>query len=304
MRSGLRAGIIASAVLVVGSMAGMAAGLAGASTSSSLSAGTISLIAGSTTGAASGRGRGRPGTVAAVGATLDDPSDVAVSPDGQTVYVADMTNCAVRQVVNGQISDFAGLGNCTNQTLDLTTNPQTSEIGRPTGVAVDSSGNVYIAVCNDYQGFGPGCLQGNILKVTTGGAISTIVSTSQIATVCSADGNTGNGTRVGRADRRRQRLLQRCRQRRRGRGQHLGSGLLRRWPAAASTTTLRMGPMGPATGSYTGDHGPATSGRPERSNRSLCRRIGEHLHRRLGQPCASGRCRAESSPRSPVPRGS
>jgi len=251
MRSGLRAGIIASAVLVVGSMVGMAAGIAGASTSSSLSAGTISLIAGSTSGTA---GLDVGGSVPAVGATLDDPSDVAAF--GQTIYVADMTNCEVRQVVNGQISDFAGLGNCTNQALVLTGNPQTSEIGRPTGVAVDSSGNVYIAVCNDYLGSGPGCLQSNILKVA-GGTISAIVTTSQIATVCSADGNSGNGAawdvRVEG-------------------GNVYFSDVVNDVVDEATTSGTGLtsvagscfydnpgGPNGTTTGSYSGDHGAATS---------------------------------------------
>ena len=53
MRSGIRAGLIASAIVVVGSMVGIAGGVAGAaSTLPSLSAGTISLIAGSTVGRA------------------------------------------------------------------------------------------------------------------------------------------------------------------------------------------------------------------------------------------------------------
>jgi len=256
MRSGLRAGIIASAVLVVGSMVGMAAGIAGASTSSSLSAGTISLIAGSTSGTA---GLDVGGSVPAVGATLDDPSDVAAF--GQTIYVADMTNCEVRQVVNGQISDFAGLGNCTNQALVLTGNPQTSEIGRPTGVAVDSSGNVYIAVCNDYLGSGPGCLQSNILKVA-GGTISAIVTTSQIATVCSATGANGdaNGGDGAAWDVRVEG------------GNVYFSDVVNDVVDEATTSGTGLtsvagscfydnpgGPNGTTTGSYSGDHGAATS---------------------------------------------
>src|SRR5580698_631079 len=60
MRSGLRVGVIASAILVVGSMIGLAGGGAGAasSTLSSLSAGTISLLAGATTGASGNGGAG------------------------------------------------------------------------------------------------------------------------------------------------------------------------------------------------------------------------------------------------------
>jgi DNA-binding beta-propeller fold protein YncE len=39
-------------------------------------------------------------------------------------------------------------------------------IGMPTGVAVDSSGNVYIADCTDSTGSNSGCIAGNVLKVS------------------------------------------------------------------------------------------------------------------------------------------
>jgi hypothetical protein len=190
MRSGLRAGLIASAIVVVGSMVGVAGGVAGAaSTLPSISSGTIALIAGSTVGAA-----GAPTTGSAVGSLLDAPSDQAEF--NGTVYIADMKNCEVQKVVGGQISDLAGAGTCPTGFLPLNlipNSPQTSTIGYPTGVAVDASGNVYIAACNDYTGTGPGCIEGAILEVTTGGTISQVVSTGQMATLCTTTGTDGDG---------------------------------------------------------------------------------------------------------------
>ena len=125
---------------------------------------------------------------------MNAPSDQAEF--NGTVYIADMLNCEVQKVVGGQISDFAGgAGSCTGGFLPpnlVPNSPQTSTIGYPTGVAVDGSGNVYIAVCNNHTGTGPGCIEGAILKVTTGGAISQIVSTGDMATRCSGTGSDGD----------------------------------------------------------------------------------------------------------------
>jgi len=182
----LQLGFAASAILVLGAIVGLAPGVA---SGAGLSTGTISLIAGSPTGAA-----GPAGSGPALSATFDAPSDEAVSPDGNTIYIADMKNCEVRQIAGGQINDFAGTGaGCSgeNVTLGLTSSAQTSQIGYVTGVAVDGSGNVYIADCNDYTGNGPGCVHGGILKVTAGGSISQIVTTTAIAALCPSDGNGG-----------------------------------------------------------------------------------------------------------------
>ncbi len=130
---------------------------------------------------------------------MNSPSDEA--EHNGTVYIADLNNCEVRKVVGGQISDFAGgAGGCSGGflPLNLTNSPQTSTIGHPTGVAADGSGNVYIATCTDYTGVGPGCIEGAVLEVTTGGTISQIVSTGDMATLCSS-----SGTQRGRQRRAR-----------------------------------------------------------------------------------------------------
>ncbi len=145
------------------------------------STGTIALIAGTGTPSSTGQvGNGGPAT----SAQFFDPSDVAASPSG-IIYVADMKDCQVRQISpSGVISAFAGTGTCSAQSgsIPLGAMPgtaTTTAIGMTTGVAVDSSGNVYIADCTFYTGTGPGCTQGYILKVS-GGTISEMVTPAQI----------------------------------------------------------------------------------------------------------------------------
>ncbi len=151
---------------------------------------TISLFAGNGNQATRGpAGNGGKATAA----EFYHNSDVAFSASG-TAYIADMKDCQVRQVVNGVISAFAGVGTCVNggnagvNTLSgMGGQAAAATIGMPTGVAVDSSGNVYIAVCVDYTGTGPGCQQGNVLKVSTSGVISIFAGDSLV-------GNGGTGT--------------------------------------------------------------------------------------------------------------
>jgi len=157
------------------------------------STGTIRLFAGNSTQANGvAFGNGGPAT----SAEFFDTSDVAAAPSG-TVYIADMKDCQVRQVSGGVISAFAGTGTCSAQSgsIPLGTMPgtaTTTAIGMPTGVAVDSSGTVYIADCTDYTGTGPGCLQGYILKVS-GGQISQMVQPQQIGAPWASIGNGGAG---------------------------------------------------------------------------------------------------------------
>ena len=96
----------------------------------------------------------------AVAAQLDHPVDVALAPDG-TLYIADTENNCVRAVrADGQISTVAGTCTrvCGNNLSDPCRCPSTdatclgdggtaraAHLKRPTGIAFDRDGNLYIA---------------------------------------------------------------------------------------------------------------------------------------------------------------
>lgn len=117
---------------------------------------TISTIAGNGT---SGYG-GDSG--AATSAKLNNPHGVAVDSSGN-VYIADSNNNRIRKIdTNGKISTIAGDGNWgSGGDGGAATSAQ---LNNPSGVAVDSSGNVYIADTNNSK----------IRKVGTDGRICTI----------------------------------------------------------------------------------------------------------------------------------
>jgi hypothetical protein len=78
----------------------------------------------------------------ATNAQLSGPQGVATDGLGN-VFIADTENHRIRKVAGGKISTLAGTGTAgTSGDKGLATKTQ---LNRPTGVAVDASGNVYIA---------------------------------------------------------------------------------------------------------------------------------------------------------------
>jgi uncharacterized protein (TIGR03437 family) len=130
--------------------------------------GTISLVAG--TGDAGFSGDGGP----ARQARLSAPSGLAFDTHGN-LYIADRGNSAIRKVSpDGNIQTVAGNGSAG---FSGDGGPAISaRLGSPDGVAVDSSGNVYIADTANHR----------IRKVTTDGTIQTIAGSDNYGT--SGDG--------------------------------------------------------------------------------------------------------------------
>jgi hypothetical protein len=117
-----------------------------------VSNGAIATIAG---GASVSFGDNGPATSAA----LYQPGGVAVDASGN-VYIADTFDNAIRKVSNGVITTFAG-----NGTFGYSgdNGPATSAaLNEPYGVAVDASGNVYIADTNN-----------TVIRKVSGGVITT-----------------------------------------------------------------------------------------------------------------------------------
>jgi uncharacterized protein (TIGR03437 family) len=103
-----------------------------------LSGSTLTTVAGNGTGGYSGDG-GAP-----TSAELDSPSGVALDSSGN-LYIADSGNAVVRKVSGGKISTVAGnnaSGHGFSGDGGLAINAQ---LTNPSSLAVDSSGNIYIA---------------------------------------------------------------------------------------------------------------------------------------------------------------
>jgi uncharacterized protein (TIGR03437 family) len=98
---------------------------------------------------------------AATGAQLAAPFAVAVDKSGN-VYIADQFNNRIRKVSNGTITTVAGNGTA-GYTGDGSA-ATSAELSDPEGVAVDSSGNLYISDTGNSV----------VRKVTSSGTISTI----------------------------------------------------------------------------------------------------------------------------------
>jgi uncharacterized protein (TIGR03437 family) len=95
----------------------------------------------------------------AANAQLNYPYGVAVDSAGE-LYIADSDNYRIRKVVNGVINTVAGNG---TEGYGGDNGPATSAQLQPSGVAVDSSGSVYIADA-----------QNNRIRKVTNGVITTV----------------------------------------------------------------------------------------------------------------------------------
>ena len=122
---------------------------------------TISTLAGNGTSGYSGD-RG-----SAIQAQVSFPGGIAIDPSGK-VYIADGGNHVVRMVTNGTISTVAG-NNKVGYSGDKAA-ATSAQLNNPTGVALDSSGNLYIADAGQHRG----------PQVSTTGTITTVAGNNTL----------------------------------------------------------------------------------------------------------------------------
>ena len=140
----------------------------------------ISSVAGN--GIAAFSGDDGPST----GASLYLPSDVAVGLSGN-VYIADTANHRIRKVsLDGTITTVAGTGTPGGRFNPLEDGPAiTALLDSPSGIAIDASGNLYIADSENFR----------IRKVTPAGIISTVAGNAIIGS--DGDGGPANQASIG-----------------------------------------------------------------------------------------------------------
>ena len=139
-----------------------------------VSGGIIATVAGN--GAYRYSGDGGPAT----SASLNEPYGAAVDSFGN-LYIADYWNNRVRKVSGGGIATVAGNG---NQGFSGDGGPATSaSMTWPSGVAVDSAGNLYIAERGDFR-----------IRKVSGGTIATFAGNGDLC--CSGLGDGGPATKA------------------------------------------------------------------------------------------------------------
>jgi uncharacterized protein (TIGR03437 family) len=133
-------------------------------------AGIITTVAGN--GTAGFSGDGGPATKA----QLQYPEGIAVDSAGN-LYIADRSNSRVRKVdTSGIISTYAGNGNVVYSGDGVQAN--TTAVHEPQGLAVDSTGNLYISETGDSR----------VRKVNASGIISTIAGQTKKTSGFAGDG--------------------------------------------------------------------------------------------------------------------
>jgi uncharacterized protein (TIGR03437 family) len=118
----------------------------------------------------------------AVGSQLNFPFGLAVDKSG-SIYIADGLNNRVRKVSGGVITTVAGNGTAgfTGDNASATS----AELSNPTGVAVDSSGNLYIADSGN-----------NVVRKVANGTITTFAGSNSVGAGYSGDGGTATGAQL------------------------------------------------------------------------------------------------------------
>jgi len=125
------------------------------------STGIVTTLAGSASTHGSLDGTG-------TGATFSSPIGVALDASGNA-YVADAMNHAIRRVTaSGVVSTYAGVAGATGTADGVGT---VARFNHPSGIAVDSAGNVYVA--DSYNN--------TIRKISTAGVVSTIAGLGGVA---------------------------------------------------------------------------------------------------------------------------
>jgi uncharacterized protein (TIGR03437 family) len=146
--------------------------------------GTMTTIAG--TGARGHSGDGGPAT----SATLAGPAAVAVDQAGN-VYIADQINSRIREISGGNITTIAGTG---MSGFSGDGGPAMSaNLAHPSGVAVDSAGNIYIAD-------GVPATNTPVIRKVAGGMIATIAGNTVLRAGYSGDGGPATDAQLNFTD--------------------------------------------------------------------------------------------------------